>query len=438
MNKRTKVRIISFAVALFLVPCGLAAQFYAEKENYKILTENGYKRSLYELSESIDGLQYSLKKAEYAYSPAAFSTLAAQVSSFTSTAKNALSASPVAAQDVEYLNDFLSKAEDYCCYLDRKMAKGETLSELEKQNVVKLSNAAAKIAETLNRNGGTFDDGEYIELLLNGQNASDNNVLNTALSDIKEQISALPTLIYDGPFSDNVLKREPLLTKGYASVSTQKGKEILSQKFGIKTAFLTECGDSEGVMPCYCYKFDGGSAAVTKRGGFIAYFNKERAVEKSALSYTQAVEKATDFINKNSQIKFTPTYYFSANNICTVNFAVYESGVICYTDLIKVGIAQDNGEVVLYEARGFIENHHARTYDTPKLTPAQAMQKAVGQKVENIKLCLIPSGGLNEILCYELSVKDGEQDILIYVNCQTGEEENIFILRHLPGGSLVM
>ena len=436
MNKRSKVRIISFAVAVFLIACGMAAQFYMEKEHYKMLTNNAYKLSMYELGESIDGLRYALKKAEYAYSPAEFSTLASQVTSFTSTAKNALAASPVAAQDVQYLNDYLSKTQDYCCYLDRQMAKGQDLSDLEKYNLIKLSAVAEKIAGTINANGGTLDNVKDIEMLSTSQNT--NGELQLALSEIKEQLSALPTLIYDGPFSDNVLKREPLLTANAATVSAQVGKETLAKKFGIRLSQIAENGSQEGVMPCYCYSLDGGSAAVTKRGGYIAYFNKDRAVESAKIDYATAVQKATDFLNKDSNITFKPTYFFSSNNICTVNFAVYDSGVLCYTDLIKVGVAQDNGEIVFYEARGFIENHRDRAFVSPKLTVAQATEKAQGKRVEKVTLCLIPSGGLNEILCYELSVKDGSQDVLIYVNCQTGEQENIFILKHLPGGSLVM
>ncbi len=436
MKKRSKVRLLSFAVTLFLIACGMAAEFYVEKENYKLLTNNAYRLSIYELSESIDGLRYALKKAEYAYSPAEFSTLSSQVTSFTSTAKNALAASPVAAQDVQYLNDYLSKTQDFCCYLDRQMAKGLPLSDLEKQNLVKLSAVAEKIASTINVNGGIVDNIKDIEMLSNSQYSNRN--MQLALSEIKEQLSALPTLIYDGPFSDNVLKREPLLTADKATVSALKGKEILAKTFGINTSQITENGNQDGVMPCYCYSMSGGNAAVTKRGGYIAYFSKDRAVESAEIDYDTAVQKATGFINKNLGVEFKPTYYFSSNNICTVNFAVYDNGVLCYTDLIKVGIAQDNGEIMFYEARGFIENHHERTFVSPKLTVAQAVEKVQGKKVERVTLCLIPSGGLNEILCYELSVKDSGQDVLIYVNCQTGEQENIFILKHLPGGSLVM
>lgn len=48
------------------------------------------------------------------------------------------------------------------------------------------------------------------------------------------------------------------------------------------------------------------------------------------------------------------TYYFTSDGICTINFAYTQSGVTCYTDLIKVGVALDDGSIVLFDAAALL------------------------------------------------------------------------------------
>ena len=44
------------------------------------------------------------------------------------------------------------------------------------------------------------------------------------------------------------------------------------------------------------------------------------------------------------------SYYETADGICTVNYAASQDGILLYPDLIKIGIALDNGAVVFYDA----------------------------------------------------------------------------------------
>lgn len=39
------------------------------------------------------------------------------------------------------------------------------------------------------------------------------------------------------------------------------------------------------------------------------------------------------------------SYHLTENNIMTINFAYQDGGALCYPDLVKVGVALDNGEI---------------------------------------------------------------------------------------------
>ena len=52
-------------------------------------------------------------------------------------------------------------------------------------------------------------------------------------------------------------------------------------------------------------------------------------------------------------------------------------------------------------------------------------------------MALIPTDGLNEVKCYEFNVTgENNQQILIYINCDTGAEEDILILLKTDGGTM--
>ena len=54
------------------------------------------------------------------------------------------------------------------------------------------------------------------------------------------------------------------------------------------------------------------------------------------------------------------TYYLKEDSTATINYAYEQDGVIVYSDLIKVKIALDNGEIVGFESKIFNESHRTR------------------------------------------------------------------------------
>jgi germination protein YpeB len=134
------------------------------------------------------------------------------------------------------------------------------------------------------------------------------------------------------------------------------------------------------------------------------------------------------------------TYYETDGGICTVNFAGIENGVTDYTDLIKVGVALDNGEIMSLDARGFITAHYDRKAQSPAITPEKATEALSSYlTVQNTKTAIIPSMGENERFCYEfLCLSERGTQVLVYVNADTGLEEKIMLLKISDKGTLVV
>ena len=154
----------------------------------------------------------------------------------------------------------------------------------------------------------------------------------------------------------------------------------------------------------------------------------------------EAVKNAEEYIANSSYDNMKVTYYEKQDNVVTVNFAYYIDGITCYTDLIKVSVALDNGEILGFEASGYIVNHQKRAFPDEefsirdcreKLSP---MLKCIGEN-----RALIPSASGSEVYCYEYKcTSEGGRNVLVYFNAQTGVEEQILILLENESGTLTI
>ena len=134
------------------------------------------------------------------------------------------------------------------------------------------------------------------------------------------------------------------------------------------------------------------------------------------------------------------SYFITNDGICTLNYAYVQEGVVCYSDLVKVGVALDTGEIVSFSAAGYLMNHRTRSVDFTPISSEEARQSVSPRlTIAGESLCYIPTSGLNEVLCYEFtcSAENGDQ-VLVYINAQTGLEEQIFILLPSENGTLVL
>ncbi|MCQ2463038.1 MAG: germination protein YpeB, partial [Clostridia bacterium] len=102
-----------------------------------------------------------------------------------------------------------------------------------------------------------------------------------------------------------------------------------------------------------------------------------------------------------------------------------------------VSISLDTGDICELDARGFLMNHAARTQKKAALSREKALKKLNPSMTHTEgKLCVIPVDE-REILCYEFLCTDGEnRDALVYLNADTGKEEQILLLLYSDAGTL--
>lgn len=436
-SKKVFIRIISFTLATFFAVFGFFYKQLQEKNYYINQTQHIYSRNFEDLSASLNNIDVSLEKVLYSASAVELGSLAAELWKESGTAKTALSQLPRNEEELESINRFLSQVGDYSLFLAKKMIVGNDITSAERENVRKLSLAARGIANSVSEAMTLYSDGYWTEEIISELDEGYISSFGESLLEIEDTITDYPTLIYDGPYSDHILTTAPRMTASAAAVTLEQAREKAAETLGVSTDELKQRSDEQSRMPCYCFGTDDAEISITMNGGYIADFRKYRPVGESELTYEDAIKKATEYISTQGYT-FKPTYYFTDEGMCTINFAYYDGTRIYYPDLIKVGISMDNGELLMVESRGFLANHYDRTFSDPGSTVEQA--KAVlssNLTVVSSKEVVIPTGGKNEKLCYEFLCHGyDEREILVYIDAYTLQEDDILILLRTDGGTM--
>lgn len=442
LSKRGAVRLGSFGLALVLVAGGVAWQQHLVAKDYKMQLETVYTRSLGELSTYLTNLSTDLDKGQYVGTPKQLSLLSAKIWRESGGAKSALSSLPVQDLRMDTTYKFLSQVGDYAITLSKKVASGQTLTAREEANAKALRQHASKLKEYVDQLGQQIRDGQIqvMALRVTGDETGGTQAggLAEGFEDIEQTMTGYPTLIYDGPFSDHLLTQNPKLIQGMPVVSLSDAKEKAAWAAGLSSQELTQGDDENSRMPSYTFQGQDISVGITKAGGLVTYLINAREVGEQRVDVDNAIQRALQYLNGLGIEGMVTTYYEINDGICTINFASTQDGVILYTDLIKVGIALDDGSVVFYDGRGYINNHYQRTLSAPAISQEQAQQSLNPRlEVQSVRTALIPTSGKGEVLTYEFTTrsKDGQQ-ILVYVNAANGEEEQILILIQTPNGTL--
>ena len=447
MSKRGKIRIFSFAAVLVLVLGGFYIESHAMLVTSRTELEYNYRRALNDLTDYISNIEKSLEKAAFANTSTMQGNISAELFEQSSGAKASMATLPFSHEKTEKISRFVSQVGDYAMALSRKSAAGQQADEKELETLAVMRDYAGKLLEALEEMQAHLSVdkaqiGKAKSLMNNVDKIDELPKFDDNMDEVAQEFADFPELLYDGPFSDHIMQSESLYLKDKTELPASEAKAKAAEFLQCQETELQERGTSETALSAYVFTGNYGTVHVTKRGGEISYYKRTGAIENKNLDYEDALIIASDFLTKNGIDSFKESYYIINDNSCTINFSYLDKSsqedVICYPDLIKVVIELDKGKAIEYDASGYLMNHHPRDIQLPALSLEEA-EESVSKKltIEDHALAITPTPGLSEVMCYEFKCKaeDGT-DVLVYINSETGLEEQIFILTYSDNGIL--
>lgn len=411
---------------------------------------NQYNRAFFELVDYVDDISTSLDKTLLVNSPSQMASLSSDLFRKSSAAKAALGQLPISDIEMDNTAKFLSQVGDYTYVLSQNMINNEKITDDEYKSLESLGTFAKSMNNSLMGMQNEIYEGKINfnniaskskQVISNVAEAA--NGANTGMEGVEKEFQEYPSLIYDGPFSEHMENMEPVMLKDSPEISQddalKKAKQFLGER-GNKLVFESETQNTN--MPAYT--FTGGDdngicISISKKGGYVIYFLDNRNVENGDMSFEEAINIAAEYIDVRGFKSMKNSYYDKSAGIATINFAYQQDNITCYSDLVKVRVALDNGEVLGIEANGYLMNHHKRDVAAAKLTTAEARQK-INSKVtiEKVNMAIIPKDSLKEVYCYELQGKLNDKNCIVYVNADNGREEKVLMLLESADGILTM
>ena len=439
MKRRTFIRTVSFLSAAVLVVSGMYYKEMCKAKKYRQMIENNYSGAFNELSSSLNDISTNLIKISYVSTPKQMATYASEIYSQAQLAKGALYKLPTGDNELSTVYKFLSQVGNYTLSVSKDVITGMEITDKQREDLQTLSGTARQITEIMEQTDLDYNNPKYWASEIEGKldNALDGKNLGSTFSELDGNLSDYPTLIYDGPYSDHILNKSPLMIENAREITEAEALKTAVDVSGDKSLSFDIM--QSGKIDCYRFASDNSTVTVSKKGGYTVYMRKSRKVGDFNLSYDRMLSKAKKFISDLGYDNMIETYYFTDAGICVINFAYLDGQTICYTDLIKVGVAVDTGEIMLLETSGYLTNHTARAFEIPESTPEQAEQFISNLlTVQKTSIALIPTAGGGEIRCYEFACKNEDGgDILVYINLKNFEIEQIYILLKTDGGTLV-
>ncbi|MTI48879.1 germination protein YpeB [Sporosalibacterium faouarense] len=428
---------------------------YKIKKNYETTMQNSYQRMFYDLKDHVENVQVSLSKVLLADSQEQNVILLSQIMQQAYLAEEKLAQLPISHKDTAKTEKFLNQVSDYSYALASNVLEGSPMDQDQKDALLKLQNYTDYLSQELmgvhnKLTEGVFNIGEIKRKEKEDIENANDNMLNVRLVKLEDKMTKSPELIYDGPFSDQVLSGK---AKGLGDkkVDIEEAKKIAQEFTGAENTESIEVieegeqMDKTAWIPSYTFSIPKESSpedspiyiGVSKTGGKVVWMENSRAVNKPKISVEQAIEKGQKYLVEKGYESMESNYSLQYDGLVLINFAYKQNDVTIYTDLIKVKVALDTGDIVGMDAAQYLKAHHDRNIRQPELTQSEARGKVKTDfDVDSARLAIIPKEGAKEYLCYEFKGTYQGGDFIVYVDAITGKEVKILKIIKDENGTL--
>lgn len=414
--------------------------FISTTKTYETQLENLYKRSFYELSSNINDIELDMSKLVAVNDTQTKREVLTNIYNSCNMANNNISNLPISNNKIQNVNSFINTLGGYCYSLLTKVNDSVNFSDYDYEQIKNLHTLSFELMAEYNAYISSL---KFDYNIIKDVDYSNGDSSSFSAGFTQSTSSKVPTLIYDGPFSDSVLNKE-IKALGINEVTVDEAKQIVVNKLSFLDVNSCEyVSDSNGEF--YTYNFNVKTknstlfVQVTHLGGVIVDITGYGTGGANNLTTNQSISLAEQFATNLGYENMSQVWYAENGNVIYVNLAPIKNGIIYYPDLVKVKVDKTLGQVIALEGKNYCYNHINRTLNMPAITFDDAqnnLSKALTVVERN--LALIPNKFVGETLTYEFICTWKDYTYYVYVDAQTGEEVNILRVIKTTSGDLII
>lgn len=450
MNCKIKNSFLKIAIILLgAISISVGYYAYQKNESYSNLQVNTYNEAFSNLVNYMNSVESLLAKSMISKSANHSAETLTEVWRDSNLALVYLTRIPMSTEELSQTAKFLNQVSDYSYSLSRKNIDNEQLSDDDFNNLKTFHQYSEQLENTLNQLSDELSNGtiSWDDLTKSYPLEYAQTVDNVSVfSNIDSDLTKYEGLIYDGAYSDHINKMDKVGLVG-DDISQDEAYEIVKEFFGdgkIERINFNQYLENADIA-CFDYSVklkdqeNDVNIEIAQKGGSVIEMQNNRDVQEEKISQKEANEIGKKFLDEKGFAGMKETYFTKLDNIVTINYAYEYDGIIAYPDLIKVKVALDNGEILGLEAQGYLNSHTSREFNDVQISIDEAREN-LNENLEILDegMAIIPTEWKSEILCYEFKGKVDDREFLVYINCETGEEEEILVILDTPGGTLTV
>lgn len=433
---------------LFLALVAVAGWGYSQfqmRRQWEISAENQYQRSYEELTGHVNNMETAMSKAMVASSlPQSISLLTSVWREANSSQEN-LGQLPLTSMELSRTKTLLAKVSAFSYNaMQNRLLKGNRPTETEWKSLSGLRDQTRVVSRhLLNLRQQFFNNrARWLEVDRMGALGAagapaglNSNKVTKAFLMLEDGLRRVPDVQFEGNNLDFVPKPTGLSGKNItARDAVEVARRFLGTEYKSANIQYEQLIKGNGFQS-YMIRATGPRntgqdrrLSVSVKGGHVAWMLGNRPVAKSSLSLTQAEERAKSFLARNGYTNMRGVGRERFANIATISLVPVRNGVIYYPELVKVQVAQDNGEILGFDSTAYLTFHEPQGTKaaSPRITEAQ-VRKAINPhlRVERVQLAQVLDEMYNKVSCYEVEGTEGRDRYLIYYNATSGKEEKI-------------
>ncbi|MBE3596157.1 MAG: germination protein YpeB [Hydrogenibacillus sp.] len=437
-------------VALFIVVAYWGYRESQEKNALLIKAENEYQRHFADLVRYVDELNDALGKAIATNGAGPQTATLSTVWRLSSAAQNAAGALPLSLLPLAETEQFLERIGDFAYQIIRRDVHRSPVTAEERRTMAELYRASGDIQAHLQKMQADIYAKklrwmDVEQALAEAHLAQDQGIVDgiEALGErsktyMKLDMGALPV----SGMSRREAELRRLADAVRKPIDEHKAADIARQAVGAPKTAKADVVVVQDEAPLYDVSIDARPEGAQKGArtlveltadGRVLWWMNTREVGEARYSLDQAAVRAERAFRRRSypELRLIRREVYGGNAVLT--YVPVERGIVLYPDAIVVNVALDDGSVVGLNQTDFVLFHRPRANPTPKLSIEAAKRHLDPTfRVEAQETALIVGETGQEVLTYAYTGTLGQSRYRIFLNADTGIEENVEIIHDGP------
>ncbi|PET59778.1 germination protein YpeB [Bacillus sp. AFS001701] len=408
------------------------------KNEINIQAENNYQRAFHELTYELDLLHDKIGDTLAMKSKSSLSPALVEVWGLTSQARSNVGQLPLRLLPVNKTEEFLTNIGDFSYRTAVRDLDKEPLTQNEYATLQKLYDNSAEIQGEIRKVQHMVFENKLrwmdVELAYAKDQNPKNNVIIDGFKTVERNVMTYSDANADPSLTNYKVNRASLSNVKGEKITTEQAKDIAKKFLKLNSTAQIKVDLTGEKLEDRYYSLEIKEPKtnseiymdITEKGGYPVWVIDSRDIKAQKIDLNQASINGLKFLERNKFSNMELTESSQYDTIGVFTYVTKQDGVRLYPESITMKIALDDGSIVGFSSRNYLAAYTKRTIPKPKISVEEARNSISSNiKIMEERKAIILNKLNQEVLCYEFVGTRGNDTYQIFVNADTGVEEQI-------------